>query len=234
MADEKKVRKGAISFDITLSEEQKEAKRLILKSTCTILDGQPGSSKTTISMNAALDLLFQKEIQKIYLTRPPIELAQFKNFGALPGDKKEKNDVYMQPFIDAINANYSNSPAKKNRITKAFENQEIVFEPLPFIRGRNLGSATERCVVILDEGQSCDEDTMYAILTRISEGSKLIITCDLAQNDSRTKSGMIKLIQKKDKILETSYIKLLQNYRSKFVQSINEHWFTDDEEDNNK
>jgi phosphate starvation-inducible protein PhoH len=225
MSEDKKIRKGVISFDIPLSDEQKEAKRLILKNTCTILDGQPGAAKTFTAMNSALDLLFCKEIDKIYLTRPPIELAQFSKFGALPGDVQAKNDIYMSPFIDAINANYSNSTAKKTRIAKAFENKEIVFEPLPFIRGKNLGPAGERCVVILDEGQSCDEDTMYAILTRISEGSKLIITCDLGQNDSKSKSGMEKLILKKDKILNTAYIKLLQNYRSAFVQSVNKYWF---------
>jgi predicted ribonuclease YlaK len=222
---EKKVRKGDISFDLPLSDEQKEAKRLILKNTCTILDGSPGASKTFIAINAALDLLFRKEIDKIYLTRPPVELAQFSKFGALPGDKDEKNQVYMGPFLDAINANYSNSPAKKNRIAKALENKEIVFQALPFVRGHNLGPANEICVVILDEGQSCDEDTMYAILTRISEGSRLIITCDLNQNDSKNKSGMERLLEIKDKILNTAYIKLLKNYRSEFVQSINEHWF---------
>jgi len=225
MQEIKKVRKGDISFDLPLSEEQKEAKRLILSNTCTILDGSPGASKTFVAINAALDLLFRKEIDRIYLTRPPIELSQFSKFGALPGDATEKNNVYMGPFLDAINANYSNSPAKKNRITKALENREIVFEPLPFIRGKNLGPANEICVVILDEGQSCDGDTLYAILTRISEGSRLIITCDLKQQDNKGASGMKRLLAIKDKILSTAYIKLLKNYRSEFVQSINEHWF---------
>jgi len=226
---EKKVRKGDISFDLPLSEEQKEAKRLILKNTCTILDGNPGASKTFIAINAALDLLFRKEIDRIYVTRPPIELAQFSKFGALPGDKEEKNQVYMGPFLDAITANYSNSLAKKNRIAKAFENKEIVFQALPFIRGHNLGPANERCIVILDEGQSCDKDTLYAVLTRISEGSRLVITCDLRQNDSKSLSGMKRLLEIKDRILNTAYIKLLKNYRSEFVQSINEHWFEEDE-----
>lgn len=228
MPEEKKVRKGAISFDLPLSEEQKEAKRLILHNTCTILDGSPGASKTFVAINAALDLLFCKQIDKIYLTRPPVALSQFKDFGALPGSKEEKNEAYMGPFLDAINANYSNSAAKKNRITKAFENGEIVFQPMPFIRGHNLGPANEVCVVILDEGQSCDEDTMYAILTRISEGSRLIITCDLKQQDNKNTSGMKRLLEVKDKIKSTGYIKLLKNYRSEFVQSVNEHWFKEE------
>jgi phosphate starvation-inducible PhoH-like protein len=227
MQQEKKKRKNPISFDITLSEEQKLTKATMLTSICTILDGSPGTSKTTISMNVALDLLFRGEIQKIYCTRPPIELAQFSKFGALPGDAKSKTDMYMEPFLDAIKANYSNGIAKVNRIQKALDENEIIFLPLPFIRGRNLGNINERCVVVVDEGQSCDTDTMYAILTRLGEGSKMFVTMDLNQCDHKGVSGGERLIKMVGKVEGLNYIQLTHNYRSKFVQSINKHWFQD-------
>lgn len=225
----KKKRKGDIKFDIVLSEEQKRTKAIMLESICTILDGSPGTSKSTLSMNVALDLLFRGEIQKIYCTRPPIELSQFSKNGAIPGDPKEKNSAYMNPFLDAIKANYNNGAAKVNRIEKAINNEEIVFLPMPYLRGRNLGSVHEKCVVLVDEGQSCDSDTMYAILTRLGEGSKMFITMDLNQSDIKNGvSGGVRLMDIVEKIEGLEYVKLLKNYRSKFVQSINKYWFKKD------
>lgn len=221
----KKQRKGPIKFDITLSEEQKTTKATMLGSICTVLDGSPGTSKSTLSMNVALDLLFKGDISKIYCTRPPIELAQFKNFGAIPGTAADKNMVYMQPFMDAIKANYSNGQAKQNKIQKLIADEHIVFHPMPYLRGSNLGTANEKCVVLVDEGQSCDMDTMYAILTRLGEGSKMFITLDKNQSDHKGKSGGERLIKLVDKIEGLEYCKLIKNYRSKFVQAINANWF---------
>jgi len=221
---EKKERKGPISFDVTLSEEQKEAKRQMLSHTCTILDGEPGASKTFIAVNVALDMLFSKQINKIYMTRPPLELKQF-NLGALPGLLGEKIAEFALPFYDAMKANYSNSPAKLAKLTKIVEEKQVEFLSLAHVRGRNLGTVTEPCVLIVDEAQSCNEDTLYAILTRLGEGSKLFLTCDLNQNDANGKSGMVRLLAIKDNILDTTYIRLENNYRSAFVQSINKYWF---------
>ncbi len=221
----KKKRKGPIKFDIQLSDEQKVTKAVMLNSICTILDGSPGTSKSTLSMNVALDLLFRGEIQKVYCTRPPIELSQFSKFGAIPGTEKDKNQVYMQPFMDAIKVNYSNGQAKINKIEKLIEQEIIVFLPMPYLRGRNLGTKNEKCVVLVDEGQSCDNDTMYAILTRLGEGSKMFITLDLNQCDQNSKSGGERLMEIRDHVEGLDYVKLEKNYRSKFVQQINSCWF---------
>lgn len=220
-----KKRKGPIKFDITLTDEQKDAKKVMLESICTVLDGAPGTSKSTLSMNTALDQLFKGEVHKIYCTRPPIELSQFTKFGAIPGDAKMKNEVYMQPFMDAIQANYWNGTAKKNKIQKCIEEEMIVFLPMPYLRGKNLGTTNEKCIVLVDEGQSCDMATMYAILTRLGEGSKMFITMDINQADHKGKSGGERLTQLEGVIEGLSLVKLTQNHRSKFVQEINEHWF---------
>jgi len=225
----KKKRKGPIRFDIQLTEEQSTAKAIIIQdsSICTILDGSPGTSKSTLSMNVALDLLFKGEVQKIYCTRPPIELSQFKNFGALPGDDKQKNEAYMQPFMDAIQANYWNSAAKKNKIQKCIDEELIVFLPMPYLRGKNLGTKNERCVVLVDESQSCDMSTMYAILTRLGEGSKMILTMDINQADHKGKSGGERLTALVGRVDGLNHIKLTENHRSQFVQAINANWFED-------
>lgn len=222
---DKKNRKSNINFDITLSEEQKTTKALMLNSTCTVLDGSPGTSKSTLSMNVALDLLFRGEINKIYCTRPPIELKQFSKFGAIPGDEKTKNAAYIEPFMDAINANYSNGSAKVNKIKKCIDEAKIEFLPMPYLRGRNLGTQNEKCVVLVDEGQSCSMETMYALLTRLGEGSKMYITLDLNQSDNSGISGGERLLEMVNIIEGLEYKKLTKNYRSKFVQAINKHWF---------
>jgi phosphate starvation-inducible PhoH-like protein len=222
----KKTRKNPINFDITLSDEQKAAKAVMLDSICAILDGSPGTSKSTLSMNVALDLLFRGDIHKIYCTRPPIELKQFSNSGALPGDEKQKNEAYMQPFMDAITANYGNAQAKKNKIKKCIEEDEsIVFLPMPYLRGKNLGTKDEKVIVLVDESQSCDVDTMYAVLTRLGEGSRMFLTMDLNQADHKGKSGGERLSKMVGQIEGLNMVKLTKNYRSKFVQDINEHWF---------
>jgi len=225
----KKKRKNPIKFDITLSEEQKAAKAIMLNATCVILDGSPGTSKSTLSMNVALDLLFRGEIDKVYCTRPPIELKQFSKFGAIPGTEKDKNAVYMQPFMDAILANYSNSQMKKTKIEKLIQEEKIVFLPMPYLRGKNLGTPNERVVVLVDESQSCDLDTMYAVLTRLGEGSKMFLTMDLNQADHIGKSGGERLSKLVGKVNGLELIKLTQNYRSEFVQAINREWFKIDQ-----
>ena len=96
---------------------------------------------------------------------------------------------------------------------------------MPYLRGRNLGVKAEPCVVIVDEAQSTNKDTMYAILTRLGEGSKMFITMDINQKDHKEESGGIRLVEIKDKIDGLEFVELKKNYRSKFVQAINKHWF---------
>ena len=131
----------------------------------------------------------------------------------------------MQPFMDAIRANYSNGAAKNARIKKAIDSEEIVFLPMPYLRGRNLGTIDQQCVVLVDEAQSCDPDTMYAILTRLGEGSKMFLTMDVNQADHKGASGGSKLLSIVNKIDGLEQVKLTKNYRSKFVQAINKMWF---------
>ena len=118
-----------------------------------------------------------------------------------------------------------NEETIKKNINKAINDEEIVFLPMPYLRGRNLGDSMETVAVLVDEGQSCDPHTMYALLTRLGEGSKMFITMDIKQADHKGKSGGERLFEIVDKIEGLEYIELLQNYRSKFVQLINKYWW---------
>ena len=77
--------KGPIKFKLTLNEEQKEAKKIILETPVTLLKGMAGSGKTLLACQIALDLYFQKEIEKIIISRPTVSKEEI---GFLPGDLK--------------------------------------------------------------------------------------------------------------------------------------------------
>ena len=81
---QKKVPKNPIKFNLQLNEEQKEAKEIILNNTITVLKGKAGTAKTLLACNVALDQLFKKQIERIFIARPFI-YAENENLGILPG-----------------------------------------------------------------------------------------------------------------------------------------------------
>ena len=221
----KKEKKGAVKFDISLVGEQKEAKELMMSdlNVCTVLEGSAGTGKTTLAINVALSLLFNGRVNKIYVTRPPETLKQFKH-ESLPGDAGEKNALFMQPFFEAIKSNYSSHHSKKVRVEKAFEKGEIELVPMGYIKGRNLGTKAEPAVIIVDESQSCDGHTMHAILTRVGDGSKIILTYDAIQSDQRQNPVGDRLKKLGENIAGVDWITLEENHRSPFVQAVNKVW----------
>ncbi|TMV73067.1 PhoH family protein, partial [Thioclava sp. BHET1] len=91
-----------------------------------------------------------------------------------PGDMKEKVDPYMQPLYDALN---DFLPAKQ--LQKMMEEKQIEIAPLAFMRGRTLANA----FVVLDEAQNATTMQMKMFLTRLGEGSRMVITGDRSQVD---------------------------------------------------
>ena len=89
----------SVKFKITLNEEQKQAKELILQNTIGVLHGKAGSGKTLLACQIALDGLLKKEYKKIVITRPTVSK---EDIGYLPGDLREK----MQPWISPIVTNF--------------------------------------------------------------------------------------------------------------------------------
>ena len=221
----KKEKKGAVKFDLSLAGEQKEAKELMLSdlNVCTILEGSAGTGKTTLAINVALTHLFNRKANKIYVTRPPETLKQFKH-ESLPGDADEKNALFMQPFFEAIKSNYSSHHSKKARVEKAFEKGEIELVPMGYIKGRNLGTKAEPAIIVVDESQSCDGHTMHAILTRVGDGSKIILTYDAIQSDQRQNPVGDRLKKLSENVPGVYWITLEENHRSPFVQAVNKVW----------
>ena len=111
-------------------------------------------------------------VDKIILSRPAVEAGE--KLGYLPGDMKDKVDPYMQPLYDALN---DFLPGKQ--LAKLLEDKRIEIAPLAFMRGRTLSNA----FVVLDEAQNATTMQMKMFLTRLGQGSRMVITGDRTQID---------------------------------------------------
>ncbi len=134
--------------------------------------GPAGTGKTYLAVAVGVTMFIAGAVEKIILSRPAVEAGE--RLGFLPGDMKEKVDPYMQPLYDALN---DFLPAKQ--VQKLLEEKRIEIAPLAFMRGRTLSNA----FVVLDEAQNATSMQMKMFLTRLGEGSRMVITGDRTQVD---------------------------------------------------
>ena len=144
--------------------------------------GPAGTGKTYIAVALALKMLLSHTVRKLILTRPVVEAGE--SLGFLPGDLVQKINPYLRPLFDIMETLL---PADVLRSME--ESNTIEVAPLAYMRGRTLHNA----VVILDEAQNTTKEQMKMFLTRMGEGSKLIITGDPSQSDirGRSESGLV-------------------------------------------
>ena len=134
--------------------------------------GPAGTGKTYLAVAVGVNFLINGMVDKIILSRPAVEAGE--RLGFLPGDMKDKVDPYMQPLYDALN---DFLPAKQ--IAKLFEEKKIEIAPLAFMRGRTLSNA----FIVLDEAQNSTTMQMKMFLTRMGQGSRMVVTGDRSQID---------------------------------------------------
>jgi len=134
--------------------------------------GPAGTGKTYLAVAVGVSMFITGHVDKIILSRPAVEAGE--KLGYLPGDMKDKVDPYMQPLYDALN---DFLPGKQ--LAKLMEDKRIEIAPLAFMRGRTLSNA----FVVLDEAQNATTMQMKMFLTRLGEGSRMVITGDRSQID---------------------------------------------------
>jgi len=134
--------------------------------------GPAGTGKTYLAMAMAVQFLGAQRVKRIVLTRPAVEAGE--KLGFLPGDMTEKVDPYLRPLYDAL---HDMLPAA--RANALIQRGVIEVAPLAFMRGRTL----EDSFVILDEAQNTTVTQMKMFLTRVGNGSKVVITGDVTQVD---------------------------------------------------
>jgi phosphate starvation-inducible PhoH-like protein len=202
--------KNPIKFNLQLNDEQKEAKALILENPIVVLKGMAGSGKTLVAVQAALDMLFTKEIEKIIITRPTVSK---EDIGFLPGDLKEKMDPWLAPIYHNLYALYN-----KEKIDKELERGTIEIVPFAFMRGRTFLNS----FVIVDEAQNVTHDQMETVIGRLGKQSKMVICGDLAQIDLKNKkeTGFSFLSRIEEHVNGFRVMALKQNHRHEIVSPI--------------
>ncbi|WGW05464.1 PhoH family protein [Tropicibacter oceani] len=154
------------------TEAQKAYVRALFENEMAFGIGPAGTGKTYLAVAVGVNMLINGEVDKIILSRPAVEAGE--KLGYLPGDMKEKVDPYMQPLYDALN---DFLPGKQ--LAKMIEEKTVEIAPLAFMRGRTLSNA----FVVLDEAQNATSMQMKMFLTRLGEGSRMVITGDRTQVD---------------------------------------------------
>ena len=209
--NKKRKPKTPVKFDIQLNEEQKLAKDTILNNTITVLKGRAGSGKSLLAAQVALDLLYNKSVEKIIITRPTITAGE--SIGYLPGTLDAKLAPFTAPVYDNM---YRLSP--KEKIEKLVSEGLIEILPFAFMRGRNFTN----CLVIADEGQNITHTQMQLLLGRICLGSKMIICGDADQIDLPNKkdSGFDWICKHLDTVNGFAVEDLKTNHRHPIVSPI--------------
>jgi len=153
----------------------------------TLCVGPAGTGKTWLGVGMAVSLLRQSQVKKIVLVRPAVEAGE--RLGFLPGDLIAKVNPYLRPLFDALN-----DMMEPEAVKRYMENDIIEIVPLAYMRGRTLNNA----VIILDEGQNTTVPQMKMFLTRMGNGSKIIVTGDVTQVDlpKQTRSGLTDAIHR--------------------------------------
>ena len=159
--------------------------RALKRSELVFAEGPAGTGKTWLAVGYAVSLLEQGVVERLILSRPAVEAGE--RLGFLPGDMREKVDPYLRPIYDGLH-----DFMEGRMVERGMQTGMIEVAPLAFMRGRTL---TKACV-LLDEAQNATSIQMKMFLTRLGEGSRMIVTGDPTQTDLPVgqKSGLSEAI----------------------------------------
>ena len=168
--------------------------RAIAENTIVFGLGPAGTGKTYLAVAMAVRAFRRHEISRIILTRPAVEAGE--KLGFLPGDLQDKVDPYLRPLYDGLFEMLGAEAFQRH-----LERGSIEVAPLAYMRGRTLDNA----FIILDEAQNTTGEQMKMFLTRLGEGSRMVITGDTTQIDlpDKQKSGLViasRILRKVDDI----------------------------------
>ena len=161
---------------------QKKYIEAIKGNTVVIGVGPAGTGKTYLAVALAVAAFRDKKVSRIIITRPAVEAGE--KLGFLPGDLQSKVDPYLRPLYDALFAMLGAESFQRYQ-----ERGSIEVAPLAYMRGRTL----EDSFIILDEAQNTTPEQMKMFLTRLGNGSKIVVTGDVTQIDlpDRQRSGLV-------------------------------------------
>ena len=155
-----------------------------MKSSCQVLVlGPAGTGKTYVTATYASDLYITKQIGKIVITRPHVSVG--RDIGFLPGTLEEKTYPWALPVLDVLVRHMG-----RGSVDTGIKNGNIEMAPLALMRGRSF----ENAFVIVDETQNITTHELKMLLTRVGEGSKIVLNGDVQQSDLKEADGLSKII----------------------------------------
>lgn len=195
---------------VPLTERQADYEDAIAASRITFGIGPAGTGKTYFAAMKAAEALHNREIRKIYLTRPAVEAGE--TLGFLPGDLDEKYEPYLRPFKDALIEFFG-----AGHVEYLIKNKIIEPVPLGFLRGATIKNAW----LLADEMQNATKEQMKMLLTRMGKDSKFIINGDPKQSDISS-SGLMDGVRRTVKVEGISHVEFTRQdvVRDDIVQAI--------------
>jgi phosphate starvation-inducible PhoH-like protein len=169
---------------VTLSPRNKSQKEYLRKlqdetNSIVFAIGPAGTGKTMLAVQNGIKLFQEGKIEKIVVTRPAVSVDE--DLGFLPGTLEEKMAPWTRPIFDVFSEYY-----QKRDITKYLEEGVIEISPLAYMRGRTFKNA----YIVADEVQGTTINQMKMLLTRVGDGSKMVVTGDLNQADRLGENGL--------------------------------------------
>jgi phosphate starvation-inducible PhoH-like protein len=178
---------------------QAEYVRAIRENDLVFCVGPAGSGKTYLAVAMAVNALRQEQVKKIVLVRPAVEAGE--RLGFLPGDLLAKVNPFLRPLLDAMN-----EMLDFEQVKRYMERDVVEIVPLAFMRGRTLNNT----FIILDEGQNTTVTQMKMFLTRLGNGSRIVVTGDTTQTDlpPNVTSGLLDAIGRLEGVEGIAHVRL--------------------------
>lgn len=176
------------------------------------LVGKAGSGKTLLALAAGLEQTFGKDskYRKIVVTKPVEPVG--KDIGFLPGTMEDKMMPWLAPIQDNLQFLMGDDKAT---LEMYMEKGQIEVEAMTFIRGRSISNA----FIVIDEVQNMTQHEIKTVLTRVGEGTKIILTGDIEQIDNvyidATNNGLSYVVERLKEEQITGHVTLLKGERSK-------------------
>jgi len=176
------VDKKSISI-LPKTEKQGEYIKALTSSEQVVVFGPSGTGKTYVVSSIAASLYYTKQINKIVITRPHVAVGE--KLGYLPGDLREKCEPWALPVLDVLDKHLG-----KGTVDTGMKNGNIEVAPMAMMRGRSF----ENAFIICDEAQNITFHELKMLLTRVGEGSKLVLNGDIMQSDLKEGDGLTKIL----------------------------------------